>query len=80
MAVDYQKAINELLVEHGQKKDKFYQASFTTKQVLEKLGIPNALDKQRYVVTIVNTMYPGSRIERASGDAGFILHVRTRVK
>jgi len=80
MATDYQKVINELLVEYGERRDKFYHASFTTKQVLEKVGLPNTVEKQKYVVTIVNTLYPGSRVERASRDEGFLLHVRTRVK
>ncbi len=74
------KAIEELIADKGEKRNSYFYGKLTSKQVIEKMGKANTPEEQRYVAYTARAHYPGTLIERGSGDEGWVLNIKIRVK
>jgi len=76
----YTGTIEKLVLEKGVKKDKYYIATLTTKDIVEKMGTIPTESEYRLIAHIVRTAYPLTHVERANGDAGWLLQIKIRIK
>ena len=72
------KSIDLLTAEFGTKKNGFWIAELTVKQVLEKADIKNTSVNQNYVLYTVKRWYLDSTFSVGQGDNGGYLHMRIR--
>lgn len=77
---DYIEIINKMVVEKGNRNGKIFTAELTTKNILERMDLPNTAQKQRYVVHVVKHAYPESKISRANHDDGWLINLKIRAK
>lgn len=77
---EYTCAIEKLVLEKGSKRDKYHVVMLTTKEIAEKMGKAPTESEYRLIVHIARTAYPLTYIERANGDAGWLLHIKIRNK
>lgn len=84
MSNDYRVAIDQLVIENGQKEGDFWRATIGSKQVLERLNIFPKVNRShhKYVQKIVELHYPGSRFEPVghNADQGWTFHIKIRSK
>lgn len=78
MSVAVRKAIDQLTLEKGEKRGSIWHGSFSVKDVLEKAGLKNTPDHQRYVVYILNQWYPGTIIGPGQADNGGFIKIKIR--
>ena len=71
-------AIDKLTSEKGIKKQGVWAASFSVKDVIEKAGLKNTPDNQRYLVYVVNRWYPESKVLPGQSDNGGFLEMKIR--
>ena len=71
-------AIDRLTTEKGTKEGYIWKAFFSVKDVLEKAGMKNTPDNQRYVVYVISKWYEGSKSSPGQGDNGGFLEVKIR--
>lgn len=71
-------AIDKLIVEKGEEKNKIWRARLTVKEVLEQVPLPNTPDHQRYVIYIVGRWYEGSKVAPGQSDNGGFLEMTVR--
>ena len=76
----WMKAIDELIVEKGEKKDKYYRAVLTTKEILQKIGLVITAPNHQNVRRVVEMQYPDSKFEAIGYNAqdGWRLHIIIR--
>lgn len=78
MADQVRVAIDQLTGEKGAKKQGLWTARFSVKEVIEKAGLKNTPDNQRYVIYVVNRWYPESKVLPGQADNGGFLEMRIR--
>ena len=77
---DYSQAVEELLLQKGEKKGYYFVGDLTTKEILERLELPiNQVNHKRALHTI-RAFYPKSSFEEFSGKNGYVVHIRIRTK
>jgi hypothetical protein len=78
MSAELKKTLEQLTGELGEKKGNVYHATFSVKDVLEKMGRPNTEREQNYVRYIVAQWYAPSYVAPGQGDNGGFIHMRIR--
>lgn len=70
--------IDKWALEKGQKKNKLYLLKVTTTEIMLALDLKPSPPQHRYVKTMVETHYPGTKAEALgrNGEIGFILHIK----
>ena len=78
MADKVREVLDTLTATIGAKQQGIWRASFTVKEVLEKAEMPNTPGNQRYVIYMVNTWYPGSKVLPPDRDNGGTIDIKIR--
>ena len=76
----YCKAVNELVVAKGEKKGYYFVGDITTKEVLEKLGLPIVKVNHTHACNTIRAFYPQSSFGKYSEGEGYAIHVKIRTK
>ena len=70
--------IDRLALERGEKNGHRYSVTVTTAELMSPLGLKPSVPHHRYVKGMVETHYPGTRVEPVglNGSGGFRLHIK----
>lgn len=70
--------IDKMAVERGEKKGNIYHVTTTTGELMPLVGLKPSASHHRYVKTMVERSYPGTRTEALgyNGAEGFQLHIK----
>jgi hypothetical protein len=80
MTQKYCKIVDALVAARGEKKGYYFVGDITTKEVLEKLGLPIVKVNHTYAYNTIKAFYPQSSFGKYSEEEGYDIHVRVRTK
>ena len=80
MTDKYCKVVDELLVSKGEKKGYYFVGDITTKEVLEKLGLPIVKVNHTYARNTIRAFYPQSSFGKYSEENGYLIQVKVRTR
>jgi len=72
--------LHRLTAERGEKRDGFYYATFSCKDVLDYMDAELTQGNLRHVAYIVTKGYPESVVDKSDKQLGWILNMRIRSK
>lgn len=70
--------IERMVVEKGEKVGKTFIATFSFKDVLDRLGMPNTEKNHNYIRYVIRYWYPASVFGPGQGDNGGVVRVKIR--
>ena len=79
MVITWLKAIDDLIVEKGEKKNSYYRATVTSLEILQRIGAVVTVPNHRNVLKVVQRQYPDSVAETAV-EGGWVFHIKIRSK
>lgn len=83
MSTVYLEAIHRLVVEKGKQSGRFWKATITTQDVLDRLALVEInRSHHMYARKVAENHHPGTRVEAVgvNGSKGWILHLKIRSK
>ena len=77
MSHNWIKTIDQLIVKNGDRRQKYYFADLTSREILEELGVVITGPNHDNVRRAVTMRYPDSKYE-SLGLQGWLLHIKVR--
>lgn len=71
-------AVDALILEKGSKVDRHYLATFSMKDVLDKLGTKNTEANQRYVQYVIKSWYDKPTFYPGQQNSGSMVSLKVR--